>query len=96
MGTDANGEHEGGMVSRIAKNVPFEYISIQHLGMLENGAKKLLEEEKQGFENYTFVEKDGGTEVFVELTNLPDEYLEMMNQMWPKALEVLKNLAEKS
>ncbi len=97
LGTDPKtGEHEGGMVSRIAKNIPFEHVSIQHLGMIENGIEKPWEEEGYGFENYTFVEKEGGTEVLIELTNIPEEYSEMMNDMWPKALEVLKNLAENS
>jgi len=45
------------------------------------------------FENYTFMAKDGGTEVLVEL-DTPDEYAEMFEEMWPKALEILKELAE--
>lgn len=95
LGTDKNGENEGGMVSRIAKNIPFEHISIQHLGVIENGVEKPWEETGEGFENYTFTEKDGGTQLDIELTNIPDSYMEMMNTMWPKALEVLKTLAEK-
>ncbi len=95
LGTDAEGKNEGGMVSRIAKNVPFEHISIEHLGVMENGVEKPWEEGANGLENYTFTEKDGGTQVDIELTNLPESYLEMMNAMWPKALEALKTLAEK-
>lgn len=95
LGTDPEGKNQGGMVSRIAKNIPFEHVSIQHLGTIENGVEKPWEREGEGFENYTFTEKDGGTQVDVELTNIPDSYMEMMNMMWPKALEVLKTLAEK-
>lgn len=95
LGTDKDGKVEGGMLSRIAKNVPFEYISIQHLGTIENGVEKPWEGEGEGFENYAFKDVEGGTQVDVELTNLPDSYLEMMNAMWPKALDVLKALAEK-
>jgi hypothetical protein len=93
LGTDKEGKNEGGMVSRIAKNIPFTHISIQHLGVLENGIEKPWEGE--GFENYTYTEKDGGTQVDIEMTNIPDEYMEMMNTMWPKALEVLRVVAEK-
>lgn len=95
LGTDKEGKNEGGMFSRIAKNIPFEYVSIQHLGTLENGIEKPWEGEGEGFENYTFIEKDGGTQLDIELTNLPDSYVEPMNEMWPKALNVLKVLAEK-
>jgi uncharacterized protein YndB with AHSA1/START domain len=95
LGTDADGKIMGGMFSRIAKNVPFEYVSIQHLGVIENGIEKPWETEGEGFENYAFVEKDGGTEVSVEMVNIPDDFCPSMNEMWPKALEVLKELAEK-
>lgn len=95
LGTDKEGKIDGGMVSRIAKNTPFEHISIQHLGVIENGIEKPWEGAGEGFENYTLVEKDGGTEVVIELTNMPDQYVEMMNTMWPKSLDVLKALAEK-
>lgn len=95
LGTDKNGENEGGMVSEIVKNIKNEYISIRHLGVINKGIEELWDEDKYGFENYTLKEKDGGTEVFIEIINTPEEYAQMMNDMWPKALEVLKNLAEK-
>ncbi len=95
LGTDENGENEGGMYSRIAENIPFEYVSIQHLGTIENGIEKSWEGEADGFENYQLVEKDGGTEAMIEMVNIPDDFCPMMNEMWPKALEVLKVLAEK-
>lgn len=95
LGTDSNGKNIGGMISRIAKNIPFEYISIQHLGMIEAGVEKPWAAEHEGYENYTFVEKEGGTEVLIELSNIPEEYSEMMSAMWPKALDALKSLAEK-
>lgn len=95
LSKDKDGNVAGGMHSRIAKNIPFEYVSIQHLGIVENGVEKPWEVEGEAFENYTFKEKDGGTEVTAELTNLPDSYVDVMNDMWPKALEALKALSEK-
>lgn len=95
LDTDEKGENEGGMVAMIKENKPFEYVSLQHLGLIEKGEEKLWEEDKHAFENYSFKEKDGGTEVLIELTNLPEDYIPMMNEMWPKALNVLKELAEK-
>ncbi len=94
LGTDKDGNVDGGMSSRIAKNTQFEYVSIEHVGTIENGVEKPMEG-GTAFENYSFTEKDGGTEVGIEMTNIPDSYMEMMNAMWPKALEALKELAEK-
>ena len=95
VGVDEKTGEEGGMVATIAKNTPNEYVSIKHLGEWKNGAEDLWPEDKGGYENYTFIEKDGGTELKIELTNLPEEYAEMFNEMWPKALVILKDLAEK-
>jgi uncharacterized protein YndB with AHSA1/START domain len=94
LGPDPKTGEEGGMVAKIAKNTPNEYVSIEHLGEIKNGVEDLWPEGKGGFENYTFIEKDGGTEVEVEHANLPDEYAAMFNDMWPKALTALKDLAE--
>lgn len=98
LGTDENGKNEGGMVSRIAKNVPYEYLSIEHLGIVENGVEDTTSEKAKAwapaFENYTFTEKDGGTEVAIE-QDLEDQYIEEFGGMWEKALQKLKELAEK-
>lgn len=37
LGTDENGENEGGMVSRIVKSAPHEYMSIEHIGLIGDG-----------------------------------------------------------
>ena len=95
LGTDKEGKNSGGMFSHIAKNVPFEYVSTKHLGVIENGVEKPFENGSECFENYALTEKDGGTQLDIELTNIPDSYMEMMTTMWPKALDVVKALAEK-
>ncbi len=98
LGTDENGENEGGMVSRVAKNVPYEYISVEHLGIIEKGVEDTTSEKAKSwapaFENYTFNEKYGGTEVAVD-QDLDDKYIKEFGEMWDKALEKLKELAEK-
>ncbi len=87
-----------GMVSRIKENRPYEYISIEHLGVVQDGKEDTsIEAAKQwagALENYTFKEKDGTTEVLVDLDSA-DEYKEMFQGIWPKALQKLKELAEK-
>ena len=88
----------GGMVSRIKENRLHEHISIEHLGMVEDGKEDTSSEAVQAWagvlENYTFKEKNGTTEVLVDM-DTEDEYKQMMQDMWPKALQRLKELAEK-
>ncbi|MEX2336470.1 MAG: SRPBCC domain-containing protein [Fulvivirga sp.] len=59
-----------GMVSKIAKNKPFEYISIEHLGFVKDGEEDLESEGAKAtagaHENYTFKESDGITEVSID------------------------------
>jgi hypothetical protein len=45
-------------------------------------------------ENYTFKNKDGKTELLVDM-DINDEYKEMFEGMWPKALQKLKEISEK-
>lgn len=86
-----------GMVSRIKESRPQEYVSIEHLGVFEDGKKDTSSAAAQGWagnlENYTLRDKDGGTEVVVEL-DTADEYKEMFEGTWPNALQKLKELAE--
>lgn len=87
-----------GMYSRINENIPYKFISIEHIGMIKNGVVDTTSEEVKkwapSFENYTFSEKAGQTEVKVEVQT-PSEYKGMFEKMWPKALEDLKSLSEK-
>ena len=97
LGPNENGEM-GGMVSRIKENKLYEYISIEHLGMVQNGQEDTTSDAvKQwagSLENYTFKNKDGKTELLVD-TDINDEYKEMFEGMWPKALQKLKEISEK-
>lgn len=92
---DADGQ---GMVSTIAENRPYEFISIKHIGIIHDGVEDTESKEAQkwapAFENYTFTEKDGKTTVAVDM-DIEEEHEEMFNEMWPNALQKLKELAEK-
>jgi hypothetical protein len=100
IGVDEKGE-KGGMVSRIAENIPNRFVSIQHYGLVK-GDKEItegpeVEKWANGFENYTFKESkgpDSGTTVIVDLDTTED-FLDYMNQTYPKALDKLKELCEK-
>ncbi len=96
LAPDESGEM-GGMVSRIKDNRKYEFISIEHLGIIENGkedtSSEAVEEWAGALENYTFKEQNGKTEVMVEM-DTDEEYGEMFQDMWPKALQKLKELSE--
>ncbi len=89
----------GGMVSRIADNVPGKFISIQHLGILKGKEEITSGPEVEGwggaFENYSFSAKDGGTFLQVEMDG-NKEYMAYFENTWPEALKKLKNICEKS
>lgn len=97
IGTDEKGE-KGGMVSRIAENIPNRFVSIQHYGLLmanmEITEGPEVEKWANGFENYSFEENSGTTTVTVDL-DVTEDFLDYMNQTYPKALGKLKELCEK-
>ena len=87
-----------GMVSRIKVNRPYEYISIEHIGIVQGGKEDTTSEEIKkwagALENYNFKDLGNKTEVIVEMdTN--EEYRQMFQETWPKALQKLKEVAEK-
>ncbi len=96
VGTDENG-NRGGMVSEIAENIPNEFVSIKHNGIL-NGDTEITEGPEVeawagGLENYRFKETNGKTTISIE-TDTTDDYAGYFDETWPKALQVLKELVE--
>ncbi len=93
LGPDPDGGKEGGMVAMVKENRPQEFVSLEYHAEIRDGVETSME--GTGSENYTLEDKDGGTEVIIDLLNLPEEYKDMFNDMWPKALEKLKEISEK-
>ncbi len=86
-----------GMVSTIAESRQYEFISIKHIGIIQDGVEDTESKEakkwESAFENYTFTENDGKTTLKVDMDST-EEYEDMYKEMWPKALENLKELCE--
>jgi hypothetical protein len=97
IGVDEKGE-KGGMVSKIVENIPNQFVSIQHYGLLKGGEEITegpeVEKWANGFENYTFEESNGIVIVNAALLNIPEEFIEYINDTYPKALEKLKEICE--
>jgi hypothetical protein len=94
--TDGKGS---GMVARIAENVPNEFMGIEHLGMVENGVEDTTSDKVKGWsgarEDYTLKAVDGKTELTVDM-DINDEYKDMFSEMWPKAMESIRSIAERN
>jgi len=103
------GPEESGWVSRVNKNRKYEFISIEHIGTISDGKEDTTNEDVKlylpTFQNYTFLDKDGGTEVLIDI-EIPDDkimhglsllggYKTGLEENWPKELKALKLLAER-
>jgi uncharacterized protein YndB with AHSA1/START domain len=96
IGEDHNGE-KGGMIAKVAENIPAKFISLQYLGVLKGDQEVNTGEEvdvwKGSFENYTFKEEESATLLSIDLTGTK-ELEEFFNNAWPAALNILKDLSE--
>lgn len=99
LAPDENGKMSG-MIARIKENRPYEYVSIEYLGIVEDGKEDTTSDEAkkvaEGLESYTYKDKDGKTELLVDIdVQEEEEYVEMFQELWPQALERLKRIVEK-
>lgn len=96
LGTDSEGK-SGGMVSRIKENIPYQFVSVEHLGIVQDGKEITSGKEVEGWagalENYTFKEEDGCTLLSVDMDSNP-EFAGYFSETWPKALNRLKEICE--
>jgi uncharacterized protein YndB with AHSA1/START domain len=94
LGTDKDGK-TGGMVSRIKENIPNKYVSIEHLGTIQDGEELTGEENTWAgsLENYCFEEEDGVTILSVDMDS-NEEFESYFNETWPRALKRLKSICE--
>ena len=93
------GPDGSGMLSRIAASRPPEFLSIEHLGEIRAGVEDTTSEAGRAwapaYENYTFADVPGGTEVRVSI-EVVSEWEGFMLETFPKALRKLKSLCEGS
>lgn len=92
-------EKGDGMVSMIAENIPASFMSFKHLGTIENGKEDLDSEKVEAWsgaeENYTLKSVAGKTELEVDM-DITDDHKDFFLKTWPKALDKLKELSERS
>ena len=97
LGPNPDGSGESGMVSRIRENEPNRYLSIEHLGIVKDGVEDTESAEAKkwapAFENYTLADRNGGTELTIEM-DIEEKEKQTFETMWGDALSRLKKLAE--
>lgn len=97
VGTSKEGKKEG-MVAKIRENIPNKQISIQHIGMLNDGQEVTegpeIEKWVNALEEYFLEEKNGGTHFKVAIDVSPD-FKDYFEKTWPKALSKLKEVSER-
>jgi uncharacterized protein YndB with AHSA1/START domain len=86
-----------GMISEIAENRPQEFISIRHLGFIVKGVEDTESDAVRAwapaYENYSFSSVPEGTKLVVD-QDVTGEYEQCMQDTWPKAFKLLKELCE--
>lgn len=97
LATNKEGKKEG-MVSEIAESIFPSFISVRHLGYIVDGQDDTTSEAvlswAPAYENYSLkVIAENLTQVEIE-SDVEDSYVKMMNEMWPRALQALKETAE--
>ena len=88
-----------GMVSTIAESKPAEFMSFKHLGMVKDGVEDTTSDEVKKWagaeESYTLKPAGGNTELTVQI-DLSEEWKDYFVNTFPKALDKVKELAEKN
>jgi hypothetical protein len=87
-----------GMYSTIHKLVPNELMAFKHHGMLKEGKEQPIDEETKkwsgAMETYTLKGNNNQTELIVDM-DITEEYKESFQKVFPKALGIVKELAER-
>lgn len=99
LGQDDKGSI-GGMVAEIAESDFPKYISIRHLGFVQDGVEDTESESVRSsfpsYENYFLDEIGDGKTLFRVELDMDEGFWEMMDEMWPRALKALKDVVEQA
>lgn len=85
-----------GMISKIVTLKPNEYVAFEHLGMKMNGEETSFKAENDShnyIESYELIENGEMTTLIAKVDTL-EPWVESMNNSFPKALEIVKQLSE--
>lgn len=87
------GPENNGMFGIVEENVPFEKMYFLHKGEIAAGEKQPETYGDDAIERYDLEEKNGGTALTATM-NAPEDYIPYFADVFPKALEMVKQIAE--
>lgn len=94
IGPDENGKM-GGITSHIVKNIPFQEIWIEHLGLIADGKEDFESDEVKAwapsYERYFLEKTEKGTRFRLEM-QANDDWYEMMKEGWEKSFVLFTEL----
>lgn len=86
-----------GMYSEIADLKEYEFISIRHLGLIQDGKEVDPSQNSENwhnvYENYYFIEQEDGSTLFEVEIDMDEKWVDYFEATWPKALERLKEIS---
>jgi hypothetical protein len=86
------------MVGRIRENIPNKFVSIENVGVVQNGKEIMtgtkLNQWAGALENYTFSANSRDTLLNIDI-DVVEEFKSYFKETWPKALNKLKEICEK-
>lgn len=85
---DADGN---GMLTLISKYEVNKIIEFTYIASFNNGHKTLFET-TENYERYTFSSNEDNTVILDIDLNIPDDYVEMFEAMWPIAINYIQEL----
>lgn len=87
----------GGMYSQIVENNPYKKMIIKHIGIIKDFIEQPLDEKTKiwtgAMENYYLAESNGKTMLTVKV-DFEESHSDFFNEAFPKALAIVKQLAE--
>jgi uncharacterized protein YndB with AHSA1/START domain len=96
IGANHEGKQEG-MVSRVKENLRNQFVSVEHLGIVDGENEITSGPAVDGWagalENYSFREEGGQTIVSVDM-DANEQFKTYFEEAWPKALRKLKEICE--
>lgn len=85
------GQH--GLFAVVEKVIPFQSMHFMHFGLVLDGVSQDKTFQDDSIEYYDLLEIESGTKLTVKI-NTEDEYITYFSNSFPKALNVVKQLAE--
>lgn len=88
---------KSGLIGKIIINNPPEILTVEYSGFYTNGVEdyesEIAQDIKGALETYRLTERDGKTQLEVEV-DMGEDFFDSMSEAWDRALEKIKTFSE--